>query len=399
MLKQQIKCPICKTDIDVNDLVYHQLEEQVKGEYSTKMASLEKEKNKLTEAIEEGVKKQLSSEKSKLEKKLRLEISGESAETIKSLEEQLDAKSTEVKQLNKLKSELAQVNREKAELEERIKAEAEEKLNRLIGEEKTKIRSQVEKEVELKIADKDNTIEKLLEQTKDMQRKIEQRSVQAQGETQELAIEDYLRASFPLDDIEEIKKGARGADSLQIVNTHTRKNCGSIYYESKRTKEFSEKWIEKFRGDMREKGALIGVIITEVLPGDMKRLGLRNGVWLCSYDEFKGLCFALREATIMYSNAMASQENKGDKMVMLYDYLTGNEFRLHIEAIVEGFSQMEIDLISERRSMEALWKKREKQIQKVLHSTVHMHSAIKGIGGASIAPIKLLELPAPDKAA
>ena len=129
----------------------------------------------------------------------------------------------------------------------------------------------------------------------------------------------------------------------------------------------------------------------------MQRLGLRDGVWVCTYEEFKGLCFALREAVVLYSEALLSQENKADKMVMLYDFLTGIEFKMCIEAIVEGFSQMEHDLVSERRSMESIWKKREKQLHKVLQSTIHLYSSIKGIGGNAIAPIQALELPTASK--
>jgi len=183
---------------------------------------------------------------------------------------------------------------------------------------------------------------------------------------------------------------------LQIVNTRTSKNCGSIYYESKRTKGFQGDWIGKFKGDIRAKGADIGVLVTESMPTDMDRIGLKDGVWICSFDEFKGLCAVLRESIIRLNNAVVSQENKGEKMGMLYDYLTSNEFRLQIEAIVEGFTQMQSDLESEKRSMQGIWKKREKQIQKVVLNTTYMYSSIKGIAGNAIQPIKLLELPNPE---
>jgi hypothetical protein len=133
------------------------------------------------------------------------------------------------------------------------------------------------------------------------------------------------------------------------------------------------------------------------MPKDMERLGQKDGVWICTFDEFKGLCFVIREAVILLSNAVATQENKGDKVNMLYDYLTGNEFRQQIEAIVEGFTQMNHDLDSERRAMEGIWKKREKQIQKVLLNTNHMYHSIKGIAGNAIGTIKVLELPAGDE--
>jgi len=208
----------------------------------------------------------------------------------------------------------------------------------------------------------------------------------------EEAIENYLRLSFPLDVIEEIKKGARGADCLQFVNTRTSQNCGSIYYESKNTKEFQNSWIEKFKNDMRAKNADVGILVTDVFPKGMTRMEQREGIWICSMEEFKGLCFVLRESIVLIHQATIVQENKGEKMSMLYDFLTGTEFRLQVEGIVEGFSQMHNDLNSERRAMEALWKKREKQIQKVVLNTTHMYSSIRGIAGDSVGQIKTLEL-------
>jgi|SRR6185312_15551291 len=393
---QKIECPNCGTAINVNDLVYHQMHEQVQKEYQTKLSELDKQKGKISEAIAEGMKKQLQTEKSKLEKKIKAQVTEETSDEIQSYQEQLKEKTAEIKGLNKLKSELAQAKREKDELKETIEAEAEEKLNALIKEEKLKIRTLVDRENELKLAEKDNMIDTLNTQMKDMQRKIEQGSMQVQGETQELAIEEYLRVNFPLDVIDEIKKGARGADSLQTVNTRSRQNCGKIYFESKRTKNWEESWIGKFKDDMRLKNATLGAIVTDVMPKDMERFGIRDGVWVCTYQEFKGLCFVLREMVIMYNSAVATQENKGEKMAMLYDFLTSNEFRMQVEAIVEGFSQLNTDLASERRSMEMIWKKREKQIQKVLQNTIHMYGNIKGIAGSAVGTIKALELPAPE---
>ena len=228
--------------------------------------------------------------------------------------------------------------------------------------------------------------------TAQMKKKQEQGSMQLQGEVQELAIEQWLQDNFPLDFIEEIKKGARGADCLQTVNTREIQNCGTIYYESKRTQNFSASWIEKFKNDIRDKGANIGVLVTEVMPSDMDRMGMKDGIWICNFSEFKGLCSVLRETIIQISNAINTQENKGDKMVMLYDFLTSNEFKLQIEGIVEGFTQMQEDLEREKRSIQGHWKKREKQIDKVLLNTIHMYSSIKGIAGNAIQSIQALEL-------
>ncbi len=182
---------------------------------------------------------------------------------------------------------------------------------------------------------------------------------------------------------------------MQIVNTHSIQNCGTIYYESKRTKDFQPSWIEKFKADMREKGAAIGVLVTEAIPADMERMGQKNGVWVCTFEEFKGLCFVLRESIIQLNLAASSQENKGDKMHMIYDYLTSSTFRMQIEAIVEGFSTMKNDLEGEKRSMQRIWKQREKQIEKVVTNTIDMYGSIKGVAGNAVQPVKALELGGP----
>jgi hypothetical protein len=174
-------------------------------------------------------------------------------------------------------------------------------------------------------------------------------------------------------------------------------NCGSIYYESKRTKDFQPSWIEKFKADIREKGADIGILVTSVLPNDLDRMGQKDGIWICTYDEFKALSSIMREQIIALSTAMKSQENKSDKMGMLYGYLTSNEFKMQIEAIVEGFTQMQADLDAEKRAMARIWKQREKQIIKVLENTTGMYGSIRGIAGNAIGHIDALELPYQDE--
>ena len=216
--------------------------------------------------------------------------------------------------------------------------------------------------------------------------------MQLQGEVMELAIEEWLAMQFPLDTIDEVKKGANGADCLQVVNTRDQLNCGTIYYESKRTKSFQPAWIEKFKNDIRDKNAHVGVLVTEVMPGGMDRLGMVDGIWICSYEEFKGLCGVLRQSIIQWNRITLNQENKGDKMGMLYDFLTSTEFRLQMEGIVEGFTQMQTDLQKEKNAMKRIWKQREKQIDKVIDNAVGMHASIRGIAGNAIQAIPALEL-------
>lgn len=380
-----VKCPNCGEAIDVNEALSHQLEDQLRKEYE----------DKLTEARKE--------DQEKLEKSLREEIEGEQSERIKSLQNELSRRSSQVRALNKAKADVERLEREKEELKSKIELETQEELNRQLRErtreirksEESKARSELSQK-ELEISESREVIKGLEEQLQEAQRRARQESERLRGEVLELAIEEWLAEQFSLDTITEIKKGQRGADCLQIVNTPTRQNCGSIYYESKRTKSFQSNWIEKFKKDIREKNANIGVLVTESMPRGMDRLGLVKGIWVCSFDEFKGLCTVLRESVIQINDVIGVQENRGDKMNMVYDFVTSDEFRRQVEAIVEGFTQMEQDLESERRSMQGIWKKREKQIEKVLLNTSYMYSSIKGIAGNTVQTVKALELRSDD---
>ena len=243
----------------------------------------------------------------------------------------------------------------------------------------------------MKIAEKDILINQLKEQLENAHKKVEQGSMQLQGEAQEKAIEEFLQGNFPNDEIVEIHKGVKGGDCMHNVINVSGQNCGLIYYESKRSKEFQKNWIDKFKTDMRTKKATFGVIVTDCYPKDMERMGQRNGIWICSWDEFKSLCFVLRESLLLLYQVQVAQENRGGKMEMLYQFLTGPEFHAHIESIVEGFVQMNDDLARERRSFEGHWKQREKQIQKVLFNTSQMYHSIRGIAGNAVNRIKELD--------
>lgn len=405
-----VTCPNCGQVIDVNELLYHQIEGRLKKGFDDQLADeleryaalsatlqqekqrLEQDKARVAEVVSAKVKAGVKAERERLEAQLKRALEDETAEQIKAMQDELESKSEQLKAFNKAKSTIEQLKREKAELKSTIEAESERVLNEKLAEEREKIRKQEQESAQLRTAEKEHIIAQLKHQLEEAQRKAQQGSVQLQGEVQELAIEGWLREHFPLDEVEEIKKGARGADCLQKVHTATRRNCGSIYYESKRTKDFQPTWIQKFKDDIRSNGADIGVLVTEAMPSDMDRMGLRDGVWICTFHEFKGLCLALRETVIQVSLAGSTQENKGDKMVMLYDYLTSNEFRYQVEAIVEGFTQLKLDLDNEKRAMQGIWKKREKQIDKVLLNTNQMHGSIRGIAGAAVQPVKLLEL-------
>lgn len=430
--QSSIKCPNCGTSIDVNDILKHQIEDALRKEFQQKLnaqttewesknealekakedfESKKKKENELfqdrLEKAKEEVETKAKREKQQFQEKLELEkkeseknflssikskLEEENKDRISLMEKELSEKSEKLRELNKMQGEISKLQREKLEMKDLIEAQAQQQLNETLVLEKEKIRKQEEEKNELKIKEYQKQAEDQRKLIEEMKRKQEQGSMQLQGEVLELAMEEWLANNFPLDTIDEVKKGANGADCLQTINTFELQNCGTIYYESKRTKTFQPLWIEKFKNDIRDKKASLGVLVTEVLPSDMQRMGMKEGIWICTYEEFKGLSAVLRQSLIQVSQAVQSQENKGDKMTLLYDFLTSTEFRMQIEGIVEGFSQMQIDLVKEKNAMKKIWTAREKQIDKVINNTIGMYGSIKGIAGNAVQSVKALEL-------
>ena len=410
-----VKCPHCQGEFDVQGILTQQLESDIKLKYEQQskadrkkvedaaevLAKAKEEfelaKKRENELFRDRLSKQLAADRKNLEVELKTKLLDENAEVLKSMQDELNEKSQQLKELNRAKADIEKLKREKDEMKETLEAESQTRLNEIISLEKEKIKRVEEERNEMKMRELMKQLEDQKKLTSEMRRKQEQGSMQMQGEILELAIEEWLTSEFPLDTIEEIKKGARGGDCIQIVNTRDVLNCGRIYYESKRTKEFQANWIEKFKNDMREKGVDIGVIVTEAMPAGMERMGQLNGIWICKFEDFKSLAAILRESLIRVSLALVSQENKGDKMTMLYDFLTGSEFRMRIEAIVEGFTQMKAGLETEKRAMQKIWKEREKQIEKVVINTIEMYGSVKGIAGSAVQSVAALELPTDDE--
>ncbi len=414
-------CPKCQVVIDVNEALYKQIEQENQSRFLAQQKAFEKEVNekraqyqshfKMLEQKEEALKERereqkaqfddavkqasalaLQDERAKIIEEARKNAFLEQQKGLELLQKELDEKSKQVQELHQKEAEIERLKRENNEAESRLKAENEKKLNEKLETEREKIEKALHEKNELKFKQQEEQLEMLRNELKNAQRKAELSSQQLQGEVQELAIEEFLRQKFPLDCIEEIKKGQRGGDCIQVVHTREFQNCGKIYYESKRTKEFQKAWVEKLKSDMREIGADVGVIVSEALPKEMERMGLFEGVWVCSFEEFKGLSTVLREGVIQVSSAKKSQENKGDKVNLLYHYLTSSEFSMQVSAIIEGFEQLRADLENEKRAMARIWKSREKQMEKVFEGTINMYGSIKGIVGNAIGQVKALEL-------
>lgn len=410
MQEKAIQCPNCKTEINVQSVVYQQIYAQLqqeqqkekekfdkevqekRKEYQNAFNDLKEQQQSLQVTIDNGIQKGLQQERTKMQEILRKEVLEEHKSALEAMQKELQEKSNQVKELNTAKIEIERLKRENSEIESKINAQAQEQLTLQMQAFKEKTQQEIESQHLLKLKEKEKQLEDLQKQLQEAQRKATIGSQQLQGEVQELAIEEYLQAQFPLDSITEIKKGQNGGDCVQIVHTEGSQNCGKIYYESKRTKHFQKEWIEKLKNDMRANGADIGVLVTEALPKEFERMGMLDGIWVCTFYEFKALVLVLRDSLIKIAWAKKTAENKQDKMQMLYSYLTSSEFKMQIEAIVEGFTQMQNDLDKEKNAMQKLWKQREKQIQKVLEGSISMYGALKGIAGNAISNIPALEL-------
>lgn len=390
--KSTIKCPNCQHEFEATDAFRDEVQRELNTKAKEWQAKKEEEFKKKEESLQQQMNEALSKQKQSLEDSLKKNISAEYDNKLKLLsdtnqqnEEKL--KEARQKELEFLKKEQELKNKE-AELEIQLQKKLNEERNALLET----IKKQEQEKNSLKFKEFEKQIEDQKKLIDEMKRKAEQGSMQRQGEVQELALEETLKASFPFDVIEEVGKGIKGADCIQTVRDNTGNLCGKIIYESKRTKAFTNEWIDKLKTDMRAQNANIAVIVTETMPKDMENFGMKEGVWVCNYSEIKSLAFVLRDSLIKIHNASVSQENKGDKMQMLYNYLTGNEFKQQIEAIVEGFTSLKDGISKERMQMEKIWKEREKQLEKVLLNTTHFYGSVKGIAGNAIGDIKTLEL-------
>lgn len=362
------------------EAAFEQQQKQQALAYEQKLAE---EKKLLRETMEEDLRKRIASD---FENKLRM-----ADEANKENEERL--KLARARELDFLRKE-----QEMKKMEEELELQVQRKLQEQRMEMTEQIRKQEaeknsirETEHQLRVKELEKQLEDQKKLAEEMKRKAEQGSMQLQGEVQELILEELLRNSFPFDLITEVGKGVRGADCVHLVRNQFGQECGRIIYESKRTKEFSVEWIEKLKKDMRSMGVDVAVIVTQCYPKGMDCFGERDGVWICSFDEVKAVAYILRDGIMKLYSAAKSQENKGDKMHMLYDYLTSNEFSEQWKAIREGFMSMKLSIQRERDAMEKLWKAREKQLEKVLLNAAHIRGSIEGIAGTDNIQLSLTD--------
>jgi hypothetical protein len=385
-----IKCPQCGNEFEPNEAIRDEVEKELRVKMIDWQKQKEKqfetqfteEKNKIQKELEESLRKNISSD---FENKLRF-----LEQNNKENEEKL--KHARQKEADFLRKEQELKNKE-AELEVTIQKKLHTEREKL-SEELRKIETQKiaakENEYLLKIRELEKQMDDQKKLTDEMKRKSEQGSMQLQGAAQELALEELLRVAFPFDLITPVSKGVRGADCIQTVHNNFGQECGKIIYESKRTTAFSGDWIEKLKADKLSLGVEIAVLVTRSMPKDMDCFGIKDGIWICNFSEVKALAGVLRDGVIRVFNTARNNENQGDKMQLLYTYLTSHEFSEQWKAIREGFMSMKLSIQRERDAMEKLWKAREKQLEKVLLNAAHIRGSIEGISGQDV-DLNLLE--------
>lgn len=411
-----IKCPNCATVFDVEHVLSADAEQKLKQQYELQLnASLEsinadrkrledeqkvfeEKKKKENEIFQQKLQQEIQKEKAGLQQELTRSIGADFENQLvmmkKSMEEnEAKLKTARNKELEFLQKEQA-LNTKAAELEIEVQRKLMEGRNAMseqLKKEEADRNQLKEREFQLKLKELEKQLEDQRKLAEEMKRKAEQGSMQLQGEAQELMLEEMLKDHFPYDTISEVGKGVEGADCIQTVRNHAGNECGTIIFESKRTKAFQNAWIDKLKNDMRSRQADVAILVTQVYPKEMKCFGERDGVWICSFSEVLALTSAMRHTIIRIAETKKADENKGEKMQMLYSYLTGLEFRQQIETIVEGFVLLKNSITRERVQAEKNWKERERQLEKVLISTSGLYGSIKGIAGASINDIPLLD--------
>lgn len=406
-MTDKIKCPNCGYSFDVEEALSGELEAQIKAEYEKKINEqadkfklerkkleeqkklLEAEKERQNELIKTELAKALEKEKKKIEQSTFEQYEDQ----LRYLKEENEKRRSENKALKQKEVSLMRQEAALKEKEEELKLNVEKQILKGQREIEEKAKAKEREKFELEKIELHKKIEDTKKLAEEMRRKAEQGSMQLQGEAQELALEELLTKTYPYDIIQEVPKGVKGADCIQYVKNSFQQNCGSIVYESKRTKSFSNKWIDKLKQDQITCKADIALLVTETMPSEMDKFSERDGIWICSFREVLSVSLVLREMLIKINSVKKSQENKGDKMELLYNYLTSNEFVQNVKRIIENYDDMIEQLNYEKKAMHKLWGQREKQIWVVQENLSSLFGSIKGIAGKELDTSNLLELP------
>jgi len=413
MSEPTIICPQCGFETKLTESLTAPLIESTKRDYEARIAQkdveysnrenllrdrelmLSKEKESIDSQVTAKLKlerlaiAQDESKKAKLALALDLE---QKAKEIINLQEILEVRESKLAEAQKAQAEVIKQGRELADAKREFELTVEKKIQEGLSSTRQQARKEAEDELKLKVSEKEQTISSMQKQIEDLRRRAEQGSQQIQGEVQEIELEALLRARFPRDTVTPVPKGEFGGDALQRVVGSLGQQCGTILWESKRTKSWSDGWLVKLRDDQRASKAEIAVLITQVLPKDVDAFDFIDGVWVAHPRVAIPVAIMLRQSLVEVASARQASEGLQTKTELVYQYLTGPRFRQRVQGIVEAFSSMKEDLDRERKAISKQWAKREEQIERVMQSTVGMYGDLQGIAGKTIQEIEGLEL-------
>jgi hypothetical protein len=406
--EQKIKCPKCGEVISIDTVLTSQIEERIRqglekehevkeqemqdkmNQLKKKEQEMDKAKASMDELLAERLSEALIKEKAEIIKVSKIQAAKEKEQEMKMIEDELKEKDKKLQEAN---AEALELRKERSKLETE-KKEFEIKIQRQLDEERAKIQEESSKkateEQQYIIAQLKKQLTDATKAKDELARKLEQGSQQTQGEVLELELEEILKTGFPMDEILPVPKGVNGADIIQKVYNRSGRLCGQIVWESKKTKNWTEGWIQKLKDDQRAAKADLAVIVSTALPEDTKTFNYRDGIWICDVKLVIALATALHLNLEAITRERAMAVGKNEKMECIYSYLTGTEFRQRVETIVESFSSMKADLEKEKLSIQKNWAKREKQIDRVVSNTIGLYGDLSGL--APLQEIKMLEL-------
>jgi len=412
MAEPTIICPQCKSEIKLTESLAAPLLESVRRDYERRLTQkdsdiaqrektlqeqaqiLEKTKNTLDQQVAEKVQQERAKIAAEEAKKAKLALGSEldqKAKEINMLQDVLKQRDAKLAEAQQAQADLIRKERALDDARRELNLTIEKRVRADLGAEREKAKKEAEEELKLKVMEKDQTITSMQKQIEELKRRAEQGSQQLQGEVQELELEALLSTKFPRDTIQPVPKGEFGGDVLHRVVGTLGQQCGTILWESKRTKNWSDGWLAKLREDQRTAKAEIAVIISQALPKEIDTFGFVEGVWVAHPKVALPVAMSLRQTLIEIASARQSSEGQQTKMEMVYQYLTGPRFRQRVQAIVESFSSMREDLDREKKVITRQWAKREEQIDRVMQATVGMYGDLQGIAGKTLQEIEGLE--------
>jgi hypothetical protein len=403
----QIKCPSCQNKFDITDdvlaaelneslreqmkLEQEQLVAQEKSKLREEMIAYNKKKDLELQAEVQHQQKMFLEQQVLAQQKLDQDFGGK----IKFLEAQAIQQAEALKKAQVKEMQVLQLQQELQNKEEDTKLQIqqaliakEQELKESIGKKATEDAEQAHK---LRIKELELKLDQQKKLTEESQKKLNQGSMESQGEVMEDFIKERLMKLFPYDEIIDVKKGQKGGDLIHIIKNNLGHACGTILYESKNTSAWQNGWINKLLEDRRSLNAELGVIITKTFPAQVKSIGQQDGIWICGVKEFEGVAAMLREGVLKVFEAKKSDDNKADKMVMLYDYLNSTEFKQRWEALLEGFKRMKKSIEDQRNYAIKSFAEQDAIINNILLHGNTFIGSIKGIAGSSFDQVKLLE--------